>query len=178
MSALCRLPVAALQLVPMNEITQNLLQRVEEMSGKPVFVQADARIPSAVIRLARGTAPAHVVQYNPSLEDSADYVVSYQCGYALRILLAPEAERFDMQGTVRGSKDAETLIIQHMQKAKVSVPPELRTQIRDQIYDGLVRQLRSQPTGMRVDAWLRREYPELIDQQKSLVRQIRGSFLG
>jgi hypothetical protein len=37
------------------------------------------------------------------------------------------------------------------------------------MYDGLIRQLRSVPVGLRIDDWLRTEFPSLIPQQDALI---------
>jgi hypothetical protein len=157
----------------LTQITQSLLQRIEELSGKPVIVQTDRSVPQATIKMARGTAPAHVVFYNPSLEGSADYAICFQCGFALRLFLAPESKRFEVRTTVPGRKEADALLGSHLKRVGMSLPQPLRLQLRDQLYDGLILQLRSMPIALRVDAWLRHEYLDLIDQQRSsIVRQL------
>ena len=43
--------------------------------------------------------------------------------------------------------------------------------MRDQFFDGLIRQLRSIPVGLRVDSWLIREYPDLAEQQRTVINK-------
>ena len=112
-----------------NELTQRIVNQVEEVSGRPVIVQADSTVRVAALMLARGSAPAHVVKYNPALGAEADYAICFQCGYALRIFSAPEAERFDVLTSTRGHQEGEAICVQHFQKVGVAMPATNRSQI-------------------------------------------------
>ena len=113
---------ARLQLAYMglNQSTQSVLKKVEEISGKPVVVQADPSVPAAIVRIARGSAPAHLVKYNPSIKAVADYTVSFQCGFILRLFSTPESQRFELQTSVPGRMEAESLFSEHIQKSGLS----------------------------------------------------------
>jgi len=163
--------MAALQ-----EITESVLRQVEQVTGVPVIVNSDPALPLlASMKMARGTAPAHVISYNPRTTN-VDYAVCYQCGFILRVAATPKDQRFDVAGTYRGRKDTEKAVTEHFQQTGRSIPKERREQFRDQIYDGLIRQLRSVPVGLRVDAWLGQEYPGLIDQQRAMIsRQLQDN---
>lgn len=148
--------------------TEKIIRQVEEQSGLPVLVEPDPALKlMATAVIARGPAPAHLVRFNPSLGKAVDYSVAYQCGLILRIFLTPPAERFDLVGTYRGRKDTEKLLAEHLRAARgPALPRESRDGLRDRLYDGLMLQLRSYPIGLRVDAWINRQFPDLAQQQQ------------
>jgi hypothetical protein len=83
--------------------------------------------------------------------------------------MAPAPERFDLAVSYRGNREAEKLALEHLRQDKsLSLDREARKQLAGQLYEGLIRQLRSMPIGMRVDDWLRRDYPDLADEQRSV----------
>ncbi len=163
--------MAALQ-----QITESVLRQVEQVTGVPVIVNSDPALPLlASMKMARGVAPAHVVTYNPRTAN-ADYAICYQCGFILRIAATPEDQRFDVAGTYRGRKDTEKMVTEHLQQTGKSIPKEKRETFRDQIYDGLIRQLRSVPVGLRVDGWLSQDHAGLIEQQRAMIsRQLQDN---
>jgi hypothetical protein len=157
----------------LNQSTQRILERVHEVSGRPVVIQPDSAVRQAALKLARGSAPVHVVTFNPTLGAETDYAICFQCGFALRVFLAPESERFDLHTSSRGRKEGETLSAQHFEKAGLALPAPVRSKLLAQFVDGLILQLRSMPIALRVDAWLRRDFPEFIDLQKAVnIRQL------
>lgn len=153
--------------------TERVIRLVEEASRLPVIVQADPSMTLlAAVKIARGSDPAHVVTYNPRLGGSVDYAVVYQCAFVLRLFAAPESERFDFAGTWRGRKETEKLLAEHLKQNKsLNLDRTGRDKLRDQLYDGLMRQLRSVPIGLRVDAWIRQDCPELIEQQRAAIQK-------
>jgi len=51
----------------LQQVTQDVLPSVEEATGRPVVVQPDPSLGTLLAKLtmARGSAPAHLVAYNP-----------------------------------------------------------------------------------------------------------------
>jgi DNA topoisomerase VI subunit A len=50
----------------LRDTTRKIISRLEENSGYPVQVLEDADLPTfAVIRIARGNMPAHILKYKP-----------------------------------------------------------------------------------------------------------------
>ena len=147
---------------------------VEEASGKPVIILPDPSLKLiARIAVARGDAPAHVVTFNPKYGEATDYHIVYQCGYALRIYQTPAAERFDVISADSGRQEAATLVEKHVRQSGMNLAGNVRGQLCDQLYNGLILQLRSIPVGFRVDAWVRDTFPALIPQQRrSAARQL------
>jgi hypothetical protein len=161
----------------LQQATEEVLRAVEEMTGRPVVVQPDPSLGTmlAKVTMARGSAPAHFVAYNPSA-GAVDYVICFQCGFLLRMFEVPETERFSLIGSWKGRKEAENLITEHLRKKATSFPKELRPMMIGQFFDGIIQQLRSMPIGLRVDAWIQQKYPDLIEQQKkSIDRQLNDN---
>ncbi len=52
-----------------------------------------------------------------------------------------------------------------------SLPDQMRSQMAGVLLDGLLTQLRSFPVGMRIDVWLKREFPELADLQREAIER-------
>jgi hypothetical protein len=76
---------------------QLALAAVERASGKPVILDADPKLPNeALIRIATEAAPAHVLKYRAASEPELPYLVCFQCAMALRAVLAPRDERFNV----------------------------------------------------------------------------------
>ena len=155
----------------LNSITEKVLQQVHDVTGRPVLVDADPSIKlMATAKMARGTANAHLITYNPALAPDADYVICFQCGFFLRTYSAPVDQRFDLGGSWRGRREVEKLLAEHLRQSKLSsFSKEVKSNLRDQFFDGLMRQLRSVPIGLRIDSWIAADYPELGEQQRAII---------
>src|SRR5271157_1194376 len=107
----------------LQQVTQDVLRAVEEATGRPVVVEPDPSLGTLLAKLtmARGSAAAHLVTYNP-LAGAVDYVVCFQCGFLLRMFNVPEADRFSLAGTWRGRREAEKLITEHLRNKGMSFP--------------------------------------------------------
>jgi hypothetical protein len=161
-----------------NEIVNIITARAEEVSGTPVLVNPDPSLQLyATVKMARGGAPAHVISYNPR-SAAPDYAVAFQCGYIIRTFSVNENNRLDVGGSYWGRKEANKLVTEHLRRTSGSVSKEVREQVAVQIYDGLVRQLRSMPVGLRVDGWLASEYPDLHEQQRVMIARQLNDNLG
>jgi hypothetical protein len=154
--------------------TQRVLAQVEGLTGRPVVVQPDPSLRTiAKSTPARANAPAHAIIYNPAYEPLIDYLVCSQCGYLLRVFEAPDQARFDLVGTWRGRKDVEKLLAEQVRHNRLNYPKSAQENLRDQFFDGLMLQLRSVPVGLRVDEWVRRELPGVVEQQRvAVIRQL------
>ena len=61
----------------------------------------------------------------------------------------------------------------HLRRGGTNLTDHVRGRLGDQLYDGLILQLRSIPVGFRVDAWVRDTFPALVEQQRaSATRQL------
>ena len=156
----------------MREEARSAMRAVEEATGVPVLVTDDPSLRTmATIKPAKSGAPAHLLRYNPKFASLADYLIAFQCGFSLRLFLAPDTSRYELAGTDHGRQTAGRLVGDHLEKGALKLPPQAVTGLRDQLYDGLMLQLRSMPVGLRVDAWVRKEYPGLHEQQEDAARR-------
>lgn len=146
-----------------SEAQQHSLNELEELSGKPVVLQEDARLPNlARIQIASSTRPVHVLSYNPSAVTELPYLACFQCELAKRALLAAPDERFNVASTDETYRQVERLV--RLQKV---IPANMISTYSQMVTDGLGTQLRSMPIGIRVDRALHRDHPQLRDLQKA-----------
>jgi len=156
------------------EAQQAALNALEELSGKPVILQEDARLPNlARIQIATAARPVHVLSYSPQATAELPYLVCFQCGLAKRSLLAAPDERFNVASTDATYRQVEKLV--RRQKA---IPDNMIATHSQIITDGLGTQLRSMPIGIRVDRSLFRDHPELRDQQRAAAQQSMKDNVG
>jgi len=158
----------------MNAAVENVIQAVEKASGIPVIVQADTSMSLiAKVVVARNSAPAHIVSFNPKYGETTDYHIVFQCGFVLRIYQTPPELRFNVVSTDPGRREAAELVMDHLRRGQMNLPEQAVNELSQQFYDGLCLQLRSIPVGMRVDRWIQDTYPALAEQQKtSALRQL------
>jgi hypothetical protein len=164
--------------MPQN-VTNELLDRVLAATGKPVLATAERSLAvMATSTAANSTAPAHLIRYNPTFQRAADYLICFQCGFLLRQNDVPRGERREVRPTWHGRKEVEKLLRGHgRQRGNATVPKEMRDHVRDQMYDGLIRQLRSVPVGLRIDEWLSTDFPAIVPQQRDMIdRQLRENL--
>lgn len=155
----------------MRDEAKAAVKSVEEATGIPVLVAAEATLPTmAVITPAAKGAPAHILKYHPKFAAIADYLIANQCGFALRRILAPKEARFDLATTDLGREAVGRMVEDQLSSTGHQLPSHVVSGLRKQILEGLLRQLRSVPVGLRVDAWVRREYPGLNAQQEESIR--------
>jgi hypothetical protein len=149
------------------------------VSGCPVAVSEDRSLKTlASSRIARGANRIHTIVYNPTAVKEPDYLICYQCGFILRLFEIPESERVDLAGTTDARQTVYRLLTAPDGPGKkLKLSPETVSTLRDQLFDGLMRQLRSIPIGFRVDSWIMREYPELGQLQRDMImRQIQDNL--
>ena len=164
----------------LQKVTNEVLRSVEEVTGRPVLVQPDPSLGTilAKVNMARGSAAAHLVTYNPAAGASADYGICSQCGFLLRTFGVPEQDRFSLGGSTSGRKDAEQLLTEHHRMRGRPLSKEVFSNLLERLFGGLILQLRSMPISVRVDAWIQRSYPELAEQQKkAIVRQLNDNSM-
>ena len=157
--------------------TRDLIKRVEDASGRPALVQAnDSLKVLATVSMARGSAPAHVITYNPRGGAAPDYLIAFQCGFILRLFANPAPERFDFTGSSSGRARAREAISASPKVRALELPPATLQQYADQLFDGLMTQLRSVPIGLRIDAWIAADYPDFRNLQETFaLRQLQDN---
>jgi len=163
----------------LREVTRTVIKLVEDASGCPVVVSEDRSLTTlAASRIARGANRIHSISFNPSAVSEPDYLICYQCGFILRLFGIPAAARFDLAGTTEGRQVVHRLLTAPDGPGKkLKLPAESIAALRNQLFEGLMTQLRSIPIGFRVDSWIMREYPELTQLQREMaMRQIKDNL--
>jgi hypothetical protein len=152
-----------------NEATQHIINLVEKKTGRRVEILSDRSLQVlARVTMARGPAPAHLLSYNPAAR-GIDYVIAYQCSFILRLFESPPGERFDFAANDSGRRAVQNTMAGNKKVRKMGLPDAAVKQFAEQLYNGLMTQLRSAPIGMRIDKWLWEEYPGLRDQQQASI---------
>lgn len=150
--------------MPLLDFTRKVLQAAEQISGRPVRVREDSTLSVlATIKMARGSAPMHMISYRPIPGRQPDYQICYQCGFVIRLFETPPNRRFDFGPSPEASKQMDTLL------ADRSLPPQARM-AKDMLMSGLLTQLRSIPIGLRIDDWLWSLGTDLREEQVASAR--------
>ena len=105
--------------------TQEVLDRVKDVSGLPVTVLPDPTLTTmAAMRIARGAVPMHTISYKPSASSRPDYLICFQCGFLIRMFAVPPAERCLFGGTAKGAYQIERLLSKEGIARKLGLPVE------------------------------------------------------
>jgi hypothetical protein len=152
------------------DFTRKVLQVAEQISGRPVRVREDSTLSVlATIKMARGSAPMHMISYRPIPGRQPDYHICYQCGFVVRLFETPPDARFDFGPSPEASSKMDTLL------ADRSLPAQARM-AKDILMNGLLTQVRSIPIGLRIDDWLWSLGPDLREEQVASARlQLRDN---
>lgn len=146
--------------MPLHPATQEMIRRVEELSGKPVHVMEDPQVKvMAVVTPARGAAPAHFLRYRPGVK-SLDYLIAYQLGFVERQFSLPPEMRMEAVS----SRDELAAGIKAM--GLQDFPPDFAKAM----VGNLVTQVRTYSVGCRIDDMIWNDMPELRAQQEESIR--------
>ena len=158
----------------LKDSTYGLIAEAESRGGIAVQVRTDSQLSVlAAIRYSRTAGMPHEILLSPKGESTSDYLVTSQCGILLRTLDLPKADRRLLGSSPTAVNGIEKLLIA---TGFGRLPPTQLATIRDQLYAGLLTQLRSMPIGMRVDAWIYADMPYLREQQRaSMLQQLRDN---
>lgn len=146
--------------MPLHPNAQQLIRKVEDLSGRLVHVTEDPELKlMATISAARGSAPAHFLRYRPGTR-AVDYLVAYQIGFLVRLFSCPAGERWEVMSNLEEQQRAiEALELD-------GFPQDFALSI----VGNLVTQLRTYSVGARVDDWIWKSLPELWHQQEHSIR--------
>ncbi len=98
------------------QITQALLKKVETQTGRSVLLdnqQLGGTLLSRT-RIARDSAPAHVILIDPRGRQQTDYLVAWECLHILRVFDEPTEQRFQLSSTSQGEAQARQLVASHL----------------------------------------------------------------
>ena len=148
--------------------TESLIKRLTEQSGYPVsFVDDPSLKIPATISIGKPDRPIHIIRFRPAAL-CLDYLIAVQTSYAIRLFSMPPEKRFELSART----DSREGIIAEVSRLKPQFDAGLARTLGEQLFDGLMLQARSCPTGVVVDLLLFRGCPGLRAQQrKSLTLQ-------
>ncbi len=157
-----------------------VLQLVRERTGKSVHVEPDPSFPANVLArldVARGPVPVHRIAIHPSVVDAPEYLIVFQAGFLLRRFAMAAEQRRDFAETKQGEETVRGWVEGSPKSAHFD--PRSTPRLVRFLASGLLSQLRSVPVGLRVDAWVRREFPELAAlQRKALDKHLNYNAAG
>ena len=158
----------------MSETTSAVISEVKRRTGRDVVVSPSPGLQTiSTVKMAGGSLPAHVIRYRPDAAAHVDYLIVVHCGFILRGF-EKEHEAQVIVPSDRGKADVAKLVAAAPFVGQLGLGEPQLNQLRDQFLNGLIIHLRSIPIGMRVDAWIRQDYPDLAAMQKTVVaRQIQ-----
>jgi hypothetical protein len=150
-------------MIRLQAATQRILKKVEALSGRSIQFMRDESLPVlSTLQIARDGAEFHVLRYQPS-DKPIDYLVAYQACFALRMFENPPEERFDFVSTDAAQAGAAELISagQSLSESDLTDLPTFAGFVAH----WALMNLRSLPTGMRIDQWIAAAYPEMKELQ-------------
>lgn len=149
----------------LRDTTRKIISRLEEKSGYPVQVLEDPSLSTiAVIRIARGNMPAHILKYKSLTPPPVDYTICWQCSLALRLFERQPEQRFQIASTQETSEPLEKILCAPNGLAqKFGLAKAQTDSLRDQLLHGLITHLYSVAVGLRVSGSLTIDYPELLE---------------
>ena len=124
----------------LRKITRDIIQQVEEISGFPVQVTQDSKLQNiAVVRMARGNNPFHIVIYKPNTGEQPDYVICHECCFIIRKFSIPQSDRFDITSTEEGQFGVEELLTAPTGITyRYNLKSDAVMKLRDQLLNGLI----------------------------------------
>ena len=149
-------------------ISRDALREAEQLSGLPVMVSGVQGLPTlSTIRFARGTAPAHVIEYRPDFAWALDYLIVYHCGMLRRRMSAASLGPVDLGPAPPGLK----AITSALPKAAVLVKigQAAARQFATQLLEGVIVHLRSIPVALAVDSRIETEFEALRETQRRVL---------
>jgi hypothetical protein len=160
------------------EVADLLRRTVQAESGRTVVVLSDPSIQStATVCVQDPATPMYTLRYAPALESELPYLVAFECMMLLRTVRADAGFRFDVVSTAKMGREVHLLVAEHLRKTHPGIADSLVTQAAGQLGNGLGVQLRSMPIAIRVDDFLRGEYPMLAEmQQVNVERQLQNAM--
>jgi hypothetical protein len=142
------------QLLP---ATRELIQELEDLSGYPIAFWEDPDLTVlATVRLGTRQSPEHLIRYQPGAT-TPDYQIAVEAGHAIRMFRHPPAQRFQLASTPAPG----LTLAKGLAKLHGRLPQDQRERLATFLVNGVLRQLRSCPTGLLVDYELYRRFPTL-----------------
>lgn len=156
-----------------HEARDQITRLVERTTGFPVRVVEDSSLQTlGTVKMASTSFPYHLVRYSPSAQDTLDYVVSFQCGFIIRLAGVPSEQRYEIGASSKGKATVKELVhAMFGPEGAIELPEAGQAALSAQLLGGLITQLRSIPLALRIDYWLRKQFSDLRDLQNMSCRR-------
>ena len=157
----------------LHESVGRILEEVRLLTGKEVeFIERRDMHVYAGVKMARSSMPAHLMLYKPEHSGIINHLVAHECGHVLRLFGVSQDLRLIPMSDQRTKMAGLTGIQDEIHELSRVIPFDGLAQVVNMWFDGLIRQLTSFPSDMRIEQWLHDDYPELSSYQaKSLQQQ-------
>lgn len=114
-------------------------------------------------RIAIKYAPAHI--------EELGYLVAHECGHLIRMYSAPEEARLMPVTTAKHRAKVIHDVGHDLRKLhRLGVPEAGLVELAEFLHVGIVRQVMNYPADMRIERWLRTDYPGLSGLQEEALR--------
>ncbi|HEU4341935.1 MAG TPA: hypothetical protein VFU31_10225 [Candidatus Binatia bacterium] len=140
-----------------------IIERVKAVSGKEItFRPAPDQLVPATSKIARARMPQHIIKYQPKMVQRINHLTAHECGHILRTMEADPSIRV-VPGSNAGTRE---VAVKELGNELSQLPQAMRNQMLDVWLGGLITQVTSLPTCVRIERWLHQEYPSLRDEQR------------
>ena len=149
--------------------TREILNELETLSGYPIsFLEDPSLKVLATVRMATADRPIHLISYKPGAS-SPDYQIAVEAGHAIRMFRHSVEKRFQLAG----DPSCHDMVADEVAKLHPNLPRNRLQGLSDFMFDSLLLQLRSSPTGILIDYSIYHAYPALRPlQAQSLKEQL------
>jgi hypothetical protein len=161
------------------ESVRSILSQVRELTGKDFrFIEKnDLQGSHASVKIARRSMPEHLIFYRGVHDNLINHLVAHECGHILRLFRAPPEKRKMVATNETTRAKAMGELASEIDRIRGLLDGRDVTDIAALWYQGIVRQMDSQPADTMIEKWLYDDYPELRPiQDLSLKKQMRESL--
>lgn len=155
-----------------------IMKMVEQRTGLPVHLEEDiSLIERGLWKMSDRNDCHHVVKFNPRYRNHLHHIITHEAGHILRFYESAPDERMIPCSTKKHKDLAISQLSGDFEEMiEKGIPPGFIIDSFDLFYGGLIRQLTSIPTDMRIEEWMADSYPWLHHvQEDALKSQVKES---
>ena len=152
------------------EETKEIMRRVLDETGRPIFAEPDESLTTDGTWTYKGDH--HLVRYHPRWSEHLNHTIAHEAGHIFR-LWPEDKERFYLPASTRTTRSRASQDLRHdyMELARRGLPIEAIRATADFVYRGAVQQVTNVAIDIRIEGWIRQEYPGLREVQRSALEQ-------
>lgn len=153
--------------------SQRIIYQVIEATGKDIIFVPDTTIAVhalALILPAQATEHYHVLRFLPEYADQLGYFVAHEGGHLLRLYSVPAKERMLMASTPQTEKRFMYRFQNYFRQLLYAGAQKNMEYTFDLLYGRILHQLQNIPADMRIERWIRENYPGLSEMQNAALQ--------